>query len=244
MSWVLLDDNFPNHPKAVQAGPVAAYLFVCGLCYCRKYNTGGFIPGKVIPTLGVSTNPRRMVDALVIAGLWDRAEGGFAVHDYAGFYADEDDKSARQDAISKARSDAGKRGFQAKQAKRKQTLDFASSTGGNGTEWSSDHLLEERKQEADFGNFWAAYPKKDGKQAARTEWHRLKLTDDEQKAIAADLERRSSSSQWLKDSGQFIPHARTYLHQKRWEDGFEERPRLSERTVNVIKGFEDVKGIA
>jgi hypothetical protein len=45
------------------------------------------------------------------------------------------------------------------------------------------------------------------------------------------------SSQWLKEGGQFIPHARTYLHQKRWEDGFEEVPRLSERSVNVLKGF-------
>lgn len=247
MAWVLLDDNFPNHPKAVQAGPVAAYLYVSALCYCRRFHTGGFIPAQALQTLGVSPNPKRLVAALVAVGLWDAVDGGFQVHDYDGFYADEQDKAAKEET-SRQRREAGRKGGLSRSASSKQNAPFAtpfaSSTGRSGVECSSDHLLEEKKRDADFANFWAAYPRKDGKQAAQVEWRRLKPTDDEQKAIAADLERRGNSAQWLKDGGQFIPHARTYLHQRRWEDGFEERPRLAERTINVIKGFEDVKGIA
>jgi hypothetical protein len=246
MAWVLVDDNLPNHPKVVQATEMAAsagWLYLCGLCYCRRYHTGGFIPRAALPSIGVARGHRKSVDALVAVGLWDAADGGFAVHDYAGFYADEDDKAAKEET-SRQRREAGRRGGLSRAASAKQNADFASSKGGEVWSGSSDHLLEEKKRQADFANFWAAYPRKDGRQAALTEWQRLKLSDEQQKAIASDLERRGNSSQWLKDGGQFIPHARTYLHQRRWEDGFEERPRLSERTINVIKGFEDVKGIA
>jgi hypothetical protein len=244
MAWVLIDDNFPLHPKAVQAGPAAAYLFVCGLCYCRKHHTGGFIPRQAISMLGLTTNPRRMVDALVRVGLWDIDADGWRVHGYEGMYADEEDK-AMKEVVSQQRRDAGRKGGlrsgEIRVAKTHGASHGASSTGGSGLGECSSILLEEKKREADFANFWAAYPRKDGKQAAKAEWLKLRPSDEIQKQIAADLERRGRSSQWLKDGGQFIPHPRTYLHQRRWEDGFEERPRLAERTINVIKGFEDVR---
>lgn len=255
MAWVLIDDNFPNHPKVVQANhhaPLAGWLFVCGLAYCRRYHTGGFIPKAALPSLGAGTSTRRMVEALVNVALWDFAEGGFDVHDYDGFYADEYDKAERDEQRAvitekhRTRREAGRKGGVESGRVRvasRGASHGASSTGGNGLECSLD-LLEEKKREADFANFWAAYPKKDGKQAARAEWLRIKPDDDAQRAIASDLERRGRSSQWLKDGGQFVPHARTYLHQRRWEDGFEEKPRLAERTLNVIKGFEDVKETA
>lgn len=121
MAWALLDDNFPNHPKVVQAGPVAAYLFVCGLCYCRKFHTEGFIPSNAIKTLGVSTNPRRLVDALIVAGLWERTEAGVRVHDYVSMYPDDSGDKARKEEVSRKRREAGRRGGLSTQAKLKQT---------------------------------------------------------------------------------------------------------------------------
>jgi hypothetical protein len=246
MAWVLLDDNFPLHPKAIQAGPVAAYLYVCGLCYCRKHHTGGFIPARALPLLGLNTRPQRMVDALVEAGLWIKSEGGYNVHDYDGFYADEDDKAGKHD-LRRKRQEAGRMGGLAKASNTpSKTLASASSKDGMVRSGDLDQQLEERKREADFGAFWDHYPKKDAKKAAREIWMKLKLDDETQRIIRADLERRCQSAQWLKEGGQFIPMARTYLGQKRWEDGFVERPRLSERTINVLKGFEephDISGV-
>jgi len=256
MAWVLLDDNFPNHPKAVQAGPVAAYLFVCGLCYCRRYHTGGFIPAKAIPLLGVTSNPKRMVQALVEVGLWDVAEGGWNVHDYSGFYADEVDKQQKEQERREATDERRNRSAAAKQGWRARKGDFdtgrinvenpveisctAYAGRGDGVGCVSDLSLKKKKSEADFANFWSVYPKKDGKQAAFKAWLKIDPTDDEQRAIAADIDRRSRSAQWLKEGGQFIPMASTYLNGRRWEDGFVERPRLAERTVNVLKGFEEI----
>lgn len=221
MAWVLLDDNFPNHPKAVAAGPVASYLFICGLCYCRKYHTGGFIAEKAIASLGVSRKPVRMIASLIAAGLWDQEPGGFRVHGYDSFYADGDDKAAKS-ALSQIRRDAGRKGGLSRSVSAKQNGDFASSKEGSGTE-RFDLVLEEKKESA-FDVFWLVYPKKDGRQAAHAEWMRIAPDEDVQRQILADLEIRCRSAQWTKDKGQFIPHARTYLHQQRWKDGFTEDP--------------------
>jgi len=36
MAWVRLDDGFPDHPKALQAGPLACWLYVCGIAYANR----------------------------------------------------------------------------------------------------------------------------------------------------------------------------------------------------------------
>lgn len=108
MSWARIDDNFPQHPKVVQVGAVAAWLYVCGLCYCRKYHTGGFIPAGAVQGLGVSA-AGRLIPHLLNAHLWERADQGFQVHDYDAMYADEEDKQ-RIAATSEARRIAGRKG--------------------------------------------------------------------------------------------------------------------------------------
>jgi general stress protein YciG len=105
VSWVILDDDFPNHPKTVQAGNDAALLFVFGLCYCRKYHTGGFIPSDACYSLGFKGNPRKAVEALLAAGYWERAVGGFQVHEYAKRYDDEKAKATKE-----KRQEAGRKG--------------------------------------------------------------------------------------------------------------------------------------
>lgn len=69
-----------------------------------------------------------------------------------------------------------------------------------------------------FEMFWAEYPRKTAKDSARKEF--LQIAPDEaftDRMIEA-VRRARASEQWRKDSGQFIPHGRTWLHQKRWED--------------------------
>lgn len=69
-----------------------------------------------------------------------------------------------------------------------------------------------------FDEFWAAYPRKDGKKVARQKWNRLKPDEEMRKKILADIERRKRSPEWLKENGQFIPMPSTYLNQQRWDD--------------------------
>ncbi len=78
--------------------------------------------------------------------------------------------------------------------------------------------VETDRQLTRFGAFWALYPKKVGKGAARRIWARLKPTDALTEAICAAVEHQRTSPQWTKDGGQFIPNPATWLHQERWQD--------------------------
>jgi hypothetical protein len=68
---------------------------------------------------------------------------------------------------------------------------------------------------AAFEKFWSAYPRKEGKQKARSAFEKVTVSLD---VLLIALEAQKKSSQWTKDNGQFIPHAATWLNGKRWED--------------------------
>ena len=79
--------------------------------------------------------------------------------------------------------------------------------------------LEGRKTvvPGEFEQFWTAYPKKVGKQAAQNAFRNAQnrpRIDDLLKAI----DRARLSEQWRKDGGQFIPNPATWLNQGRWDD--------------------------
>lgn len=85
MAWVRLDDGFPDHPKAVQAGPMACWLFVCGIAYANRYLTDGFVPERQLPRLIEAKKPGALAAVLVEVGLWEIVEGGFRIHDYLDY---------------------------------------------------------------------------------------------------------------------------------------------------------------
>ena len=118
MGWVTLDDNFPLHPKTVRAGKDAAYLYVCGICYCRRFHTKGFIPAAAVTTLGASTTPRKLVETLLSVQFWERTDGGFQVHGYAEMYPDDQSDKAKRDANIQKKREAGRKGGRASWLKR------------------------------------------------------------------------------------------------------------------------------
>ena len=72
----------------------------------------------------------------------------------------------------------------------------------------------------EFLDFWAAYPKKTGKDAAYRAWQ-TKKRERRLPAIDALLEavrKAKASDQWQEDGGKYIPNPATWLNQGRWED--------------------------
>lgn len=68
-----------------------------------------------------------------------------------------------------------------------------------------------------FEEFWRQYPRKVARQAALKAWSRIGgwVTTAE---IMAGLDRAMRSEQWLRDGGQYVPHAATWLNGGRWAD--------------------------
>ena len=69
-----------------------------------------------------------------------------------------------------------------------------------------------------FEEFWKAYPKKIGKDAARRTFEKRKITAEMMPSVIQSVRKQCQSDAWKKDDGQFIPHPATWLNQGRWQD--------------------------
>lgn len=97
MGWVYLTDHFDEHHKVLGAGdihPLAPWLFVCGLTYCRRAGSAGLIPDAKVRTL-TPLYKKGARDALVQVALWDEVEAmGIQVHDWEQWNRTNDEKTA------------------------------------------------------------------------------------------------------------------------------------------------------
>lgn len=92
----------------------------------------------------------------------------------------------------------------------------------------ADEVEEEEQQaesgppkadaEAAFETFWKLYPRKTAKDNARKAFAKINPNAELLAEITASLAKHSTCQAWLKDDGQFIPHAATWLNGKRWND--------------------------
>lgn len=80
-TYVRVDDHLDENPKIERAGEDAAWLYICGLCYCGRNLTDGVIPKSKVPKL-VSGRVASRVKALLAEGLWMEDENNYIVHDY------------------------------------------------------------------------------------------------------------------------------------------------------------------
>jgi uncharacterized protein YdaU (DUF1376 family) len=81
----------------------------------------------------------------------------------------------------------------------------------------------------DFLTFWSAYPKKVGKGQAESAWLKADLPDLD--IILKSLHKAKQMPDWIKENGAFIPHASTWLNQRRWEDSGMDYAALSSKRV-------------
>jgi len=126
MPWSKIDDQFYDHPKIVAAGPLGIALFVCGLSYCSRHLTDGFIATAQVRRLIDIDNPEDVAEKLIAVGLWERRDGGYQVHDYLEY----NPSRARVEATRLARAEAGHEGgLRSGEARRKQTAEEMEANG-------------------------------------------------------------------------------------------------------------------
>lgn len=105
MTWVRMDDHYPSHPKVLEVGPLAAWLNVCAWGYTARYSTDGFIPERQVPLLADVPSPLELAGRLVEVGLWERVNGGYAVHDYLDYNPSAKEVKARRLAGAKRQAE-------------------------------------------------------------------------------------------------------------------------------------------
>lgn len=84
MSWIRIDDTFPDHPKCRRVGLAGIGLHIGALCYSARLLTDGIVPRAQLPFL--TGQPMKaslkLADEMVAAGLWEQAGDDYALHDY------------------------------------------------------------------------------------------------------------------------------------------------------------------
>jgi len=88
-----------------------------------------------------------------------------------------------------------------------------------------------------FERFWASYPNKSGHKAALKAWEKLKLipNDPRIEEMRSGLAHAKKSREWLKDNGEYIPHASTWLNGERWKDELHEMPQTNGVALDVYR---------
>ena len=125
---------------------------------------------------------------------------------------------------------------------RKPRVSDASLTGGQrdsdaqgGREGKGKEGKEHASQrDALFDDFWAAYPKKVGKDDAKRAFDKRKPNAELLSAMLAALEVQKQSPSWTKDNGQFIPNPSTWLNQGRWQDELGEVTTIGDWKANPM----------
>lgn len=193
MTWIKLDDTFPNNPKILPLSNSAFRLYIEGLCYANQYLTDGFLAQAVVKRLDGDSAHLELVDA----GLWDIADGGMQIHDYC------EHQSSRADVQAK------------KDAERERVRSYRNRTTQNVRHPETETDTENRIQKTDtFDEFWSVYPRKVGKADALKAY-----TKALKSASAAEiLEGAKRYAQDPNREPEYTAHPATWLNRGSWSD--------------------------
>jgi hypothetical protein len=133
MPWIRLDDQFPDHPKVLAAGPAASWLYVCGIGYCNRLLTDGLIPSGQVRKLADVDNATELAGKLVEAGLWEQVEGGYQVHDFLDYQPSAEQVKAERADNAKRQQDWRDRKKEQRNAVTNTVTDTVSNAPRNGT---------------------------------------------------------------------------------------------------------------
>ncbi|MFI0900600.1 hypothetical protein [Streptomyces sp. NPDC020983] len=85
MTWAKLDDRFPSHRKVALLSDRAFRLHVSAICWSAENLTDGHIGDRELPLITRIRGVKTTAQELETAGLWDRGDDGWVIHDYLDY---------------------------------------------------------------------------------------------------------------------------------------------------------------
>lgn len=118
MTWVKLDDQFYTHRKVAGMDYrmlPAVGLHILALTWCASQLTDGFVPrsqparlagdiSELLPKASVGL----LVSALLDAGMWEEADGGYQIHDYLEYNPSREEALEKREAQREAKVAGGR----------------------------------------------------------------------------------------------------------------------------------------
>ena len=210
MTWVKIDDSFPDHPKIKGLKDDEFRLYMTALCYSSRYLTDGVIPLNIVRTFIQSRSKSSRISALVDANLWEIVADNIVILSYSEY-------QFTKEKIETERKLAAERMAKSRGLRR--------TDGVTESEVHPPHThpipipipnidIHTNPSDSDFNLFWAIYPRKEAKGAARTAFIKackkvsVEIIIEGAKRFASDPNRQP----------EFTAHASTWLNQERWAD--------------------------
>lgn len=250
MAWIKVEQTLPTHRKTLALAPLlgkkrlpggaqqAVGLMVTFWLWALDNYPDGCLKG-VLPVVIASAvgwdekDADALMDALVGAGFLDE---DWTIHDW-GEYAGALVARRRKDKERKKDERAADVHRTSDGQDADSPMDVREKSGArvrvekSRVDVNANASTKTRIVAPGFDEFWALYPRKTAKQKAHQAWSKLKPDDKLFQTILGAIRDQAKSAQWLRDDGQFIPHAATWLNGRRWEDTTEslaDEPKISE----------------
>lgn len=243
MPYFPVDDRFHSNAKAAAASLAALGLWALAGSWANDHLTDGDIPRHMIALL--SRGATELADELVSVGLWRRTKTGYRFHQWHADADGTPRNASRSEvqAMRAKKSAGGVLGSHRRWHDSKGVIDpdclyckgSVNGTshdppieGPNGVPMPPSPTLplppikpkrsaraELSDDDPDWAAFWAAYPRREGKGAARRSWVKALEKAAASEIIAAAVayaERRRGQDR------QYTAHPTTWLNQERWTD--------------------------
>jgi hypothetical protein len=213
------DLGFVDNPKIIGLSDAAFRAYVESIVYARQHLTDGFVDARVISRKWGQGVLDELTTNDVTNPSWKSCEGGIQIHD---FDIHQTTKAEIQE-IRKARSEAGKRGAEAKakqnvsKSSAKENILLSKTKPETETETETYNLSSkvERLLENMFDSFWHEYPRKVGKESARKAFMKAAKDTSVDDIVAGAV--RLGQDPNLPDP-QYIPYPATWLNRGGWDD--------------------------
>jgi len=194
VSWIKLDDGFPQNPKIIGLSDHSFRLYISGLCYSGRYLTDGFIPAAIIKQVG---DPRELIEK----GLWQITPDGIQIANYTEYQTPKSE-------VERKREQTRERGERFRESRKRVS---------NAEKTLSEYRIQNTEINTSsnkFDEFWDLYPRKVGKQDAKKAFERA-LRNASFEEIFEGLKRFVADPNRVLT---FTPHPATWLNQGRWGD--------------------------
>lgn len=213
-TWIRLDDQMFDHPKTlalVDDDVRAALLHIAAICWCSRFSTDGAIPGAAFPSLAAKVAAGQdQARVLVDHGHWKPTETGWQIHDYLDWQQSKEEVEAKraQDRERKRRQRDKERDAD------RAPPDVTPGVTRDGTRESQRSETETETENNSritgegFAEFWALYPRRDGKKLERAkalqQWKKLSTAEKAAamvgvKNYADSGVRAKDAFRWLRD---------------------------------------------
>jgi hypothetical protein len=238
--WIKMRTDLLTHPKVDRLCGVLNQdiLYVVGALFAfwswaDKHSVDGRVDGATSRLVDRVTHTDGLADALSNIGWLSIDDRGIAIPEFAEHNGD----SAKERSLKNQR--------QARWRERKASglVDANASTNAStsastyaptGASTREEKRREEKRKErkdssptsvGGFAEFWAEYPRAEGKKPALAVW-KSKCLSAQAAEILADVQRRKAQHRAWREG--YIPHAQKYLRNELWTDAIDSTaPRIA-----------------